>query len=620
MKKHISCIPLAALMVFSGCNKSEISSEMTDSNAEETATTAVSSASVAGSADILCDGTNINANDASVKTEGGTITITKPGTYSFTGNLTGSIVVNSPEKGDVVIVLNGLSIQADQNAGIFIQEADNTILEIAEGSENVITDATEYVLNEDGDPTAAIFCKDDLVIQGKGKLIVNGNYNDGITCKDDLKIIDTTTIEVNAKDDGIIGKDSLYISNANIKISCEGDALKASNDTDENKGTISIDSGTVEIHAGDDGIQSVSAALIYGGDITIFAGEGAATAGHKDNGFGGFAQWGQGRNDDQNEEESSESQKGITSDKSIEVHGGTITIDSTDDAFNSAGTIVIEEGTMVISAGDDAFHADQQLMINNGNIDIQTCYEGLESLEVTVNGGEISIVALDDGINASNPDVKESMMSDGSVLNINGGSLSIDADGDGFDSNGDVYMTGGAVTVYGPENNGNGAMDYAGSFTITGGTLLAGGSTGMLQVPAGSDQVYVLSIVTNGGSTISIQDASGNDIATYTSKKKFGSLVYASDALKEGETYAVYEGDTEIGEVTISDRTSYINTSAMQGGMRPQDDRGQRPDGQGQMPGDMPADGERPDDFGGQGQGDMPHGGPGAPFGGPGGR
>ena len=616
MKKHISYISLAALMVFSGCTKNESSSEVTVSNAEEAAT-AVSSASVANTADIICDGTNINVNDASVKTEGGTITITKPGTYSFQGNLTGSIVVNSAEKGDVVIVLNGLTIQADQNAGIFIQGADNTILEIAEGSENVITDASEYILNEDGDPTAAIFCKDDLVIQGKGKLVVNGNYNDGIACKDDLKIIDETTIEVNAKDDGIIGKDSLYISNANILISCEGDGLKASNDTDENKGIINIDSGTVEVHAGDDGIQSVSATLIYGGDITIFAGEGAATAVHKDNGFGGFAGWGQGRNDDQNEEDSSEKQKGITSDQTIEVHGGNITIDATDDAFNSEGTIVIEDGTMHISAGDDAFHADQQLMINNGNIDIQTCYEGLESLEITVNGGDISIVALDDGMNASNPDIKESMRSDGSVLNINGGSLSINADGDGLDSNGDVYMTGGTVIVYGPENNGNGAMDYAGSFTIAGGTLLAGGSTGMLQVPAGSEQVYVLSVGTNGGSTVSVRNASGNDIATYTSGKMFGSFVYASDALKEGETYTVYEGDTQIGEVTISDRVSYINTSAMQNGM------GQRPDGQGHMPGDMTEDGERPDDFGGQGQppgqGEMPHGGPGAPFGGQGG-
>lgn len=611
MQKKYTCIPLSALLVLSGCTKTTESSVQTSySNVEETAAAAVSSTSVANTSEIVCDGTNIKVNDASVQTEGGTITITKPGTYTFLGNLEGSIVVNSTEKGDVVVVLNGIAIQSDQNAGIFVQEADHTILEIAEGTENSITDIETYVLNADEEPTAAIFSKDDLVIQGKGKLIVNGKYNDGITCKDDLKIIDETTIEVNAKDDGIIGKDSLYISNAKILINCEGDGLKASNDKDENEGVVTIDSGTIEIHAGDDGIQSVSAAVINGGDITIYAGEGTATAVHKENGFGGFAHWGQGWSDDQDEEgDTSEKQKGITSDQNIEVHGGNITIDSTDDAFNSAGTLIIESGNIKISSGDDAFHADQQLIINNGDIAIETCYEGLESVEINVNNGNISIKALDDGMNASNPDVKESMFSDGSVLNLNGGSIVIDADGDGIDSNGDVNMSGGTVIVYGPENNANGALDYAGSFTIIAGTLLAGGSAGMLQVPVGSENAYTISIGTTGNAAISIRDALGNEIASYASEKTFSSLIYASDALKEAETYTVYEGNNVLGEVTISDRTSYVNTSPMQGGM------GQRPDGQGQMP--EGGQGQMPEGF--PGQGERPQGGPGGPFGGHGG-
>ncbi|MGN9755742.1 hypothetical protein [Streptomyces sp. SD31] len=56
------------------------------------------------------------------------------------------------------------------------------------------------------------------------------------------------------------------------------------------------------------------------------------------------------------------------------------------------------------------------------------------------------------------------------------------ADGDGFDSN-VAEISGGTVVVNGPERNGNGALDVNGSFTVSGGTLLAAGSAGMVVAP-----------------------------------------------------------------------------------------------------------------------------------------
>ena len=49
---------------------------------------------------------------------------------------------------------------------------------------------------------------------------------------------------------------------------------------------------------------------------------------------------------------------------------------------------------------------------------------------------------------------------------------------------GSITMTGGDVTVNGPVNGGNGAIDFAGTFDISGGTLLAIGSSGMAECPA----------------------------------------------------------------------------------------------------------------------------------------
>lgn len=54
---------------------------------------------------------------------------------------------------------------------------------------------------------------------------------------------------------------------------------------------------------------------------------------------------------------------------------------------------------------------------------------------------------------------------------ISGGVISVSASGDGVDVNGDLEMTGGELYVNGPESGGDGALDYDGSFTLTGGTV-----------------------------------------------------------------------------------------------------------------------------------------------------
>ncbi len=47
-------------------------------------------------------------------------------------------------------------------------------------------------------------------------------------------------------------------------------------------------------------------------------------------------------------------------------------------------------------------------------------------------------------------------------------------------------MAGGTVLVNGPTNDGNGSLDYDGTFDISGGILVATGSSGMAQMPSDS--------------------------------------------------------------------------------------------------------------------------------------
>ena len=141
----------------------------------------------------------------------------------------------------------------------------------------------------------------------------------------------------------------------------------------------------------------------------------------------------------------------------------------------------------------------------------------------------------------------------GSLLTINGGTLVVNAYGDGLDSNGSIAMTGGTVLVSGPTEQMNGAIDYNGGFVISGGLLVAAGSSGMAEAPAtDSTQSSVLiyfSATQPGGTTVNIQDSTGQNVLTFTPAKNFQSIVVSSSALTSGASYTVYTGGAATGTI-----------------------------------------------------------------------
>lgn len=272
--------------------------------------------------------------------------------------------------------------------------------------------------------------------------------------------------------------------------------------------------------------------------------------------------------------------------------------DDTKPAISVAGSLTIEgSGSATISSTGKGIKAIYALVIESGTLDITKSYEGLEASDITITGGNISITASDDGINASssakneaegntsssnnnNNDDRRGMMGgggmmggidvdDGSALTISGGKVYINAAGDGIDSNGNVSISGGTIYVDGPTDNGNGALDYNGEMSITGGTIIAVGSAGMAQNATSSSQPAVL---INLSSTQSGELSFGG--ITYKPAKSYSSVMISSPDLKVGETYSLTVGGSSVASVTISDNiTNSGSASGMNGGMMGGDNR-----------------------------------------------
>ncbi|MDF2615188.1 MAG: hypothetical protein K0S71_2974 [Clostridia bacterium] len=495
-------------------------------------------------ADIVLKGNVITADKDGVSIDGNKVTISLAGIYNISGKLTdGQIIVDTEDKEVVRLILNGADITSTNSAPIYVRNAKKTVITLAEGTKNKVTDSASYILEdtESDEPNAAIFCKSDLTINGNGSLTVNANYNNAVTSKDELKIV-SGDMTINAAADGLRGKDYVAVKSGAITVNAKGDGIKSNNDEDAEKGFVIIDGGTINITAGEDAIQAETNILIRDGDISISSGGGSK------NGIK-IADMPPGMKREKVEEKSDDavSTKGIKAEAHITIEGGTINIDSADDSVHSNSSLKINGGTIVAASGGDGIHSDDELEINGGNIDITKSYEGIESAVITINDGEVHVISSDDGINVAGEN-------DGSnhYLFVNGGYVAVDASGDGLDANGSIKVTAGTVIVNGPANSGNGALDYDGSFEMTGGYILAAGSSGMVQAPDTSSTQY--SVMLNfesalpAGTIVHIEAENGEEVITFAPKKQYQSVVLCSPMLEKGSTYTIYSGGSVGGE------------------------------------------------------------------------
>ena len=495
--------------------------EDASSSADDAGTPDTSSATT-----ITLSGSSASANgsaSSTVKVDGGTVTISGGGTYVLSGELNnGRIVVNAP-KADVRLVLSGASITSSDGPAIDVQDAGNAIVVLAKDSKNTLTDGATYASGQEA--TAALFSSDTLTVTGTGSLDVTGSYKDGISSKNGLIITGNTTINVKAADDGLRGKDYLVVEAGTLTVEAGGDGLKSSEGNDETKGFISLGKASVTLTSSDDAITATTDVTVKDTTLTITAGGGQANATVEEQAAPG---------QESTADSTTPSPKGINAGVSYTQDSGSVTVNAAD--------------------------------------------EGLQAPFINVAGGELSIAAGDDGINASNGDHvieghenADTESDDGSVLTISGGEVEVSyASSDGIDSNGSAYVKGGIVVVSGQAGEMDGAVDANGETQLVGVT--------------GSPSV-------SAGDTLTVTDSSGSQVASV--KVDFTAAAITVLGLTEGQQYTVATSSGGSATGTASALSAGMG-GPMGGGAGGQGG----PGGQGGQPGG--GQGQQPD--GGQGQ------------------
>ena len=512
------------------------------------------------SSETAIDLSNPTATDG-VTVEDGTLTITKAGTYKLSGEYQGQIKVETADSDAVRLVLDNANITNSSGAALNVVNADEVILYSASGTTNTISDGADYTATGEDDPDAVVYSRADLTIAGEGTLKVNGDHEDGIHTSDGL-VIASGTLEVNAANTGIKGKDYVDILGGTINVTAQQDGIKSTNDTDEGKGWTRLSNGTVTVNAGDDGFKASRVVEISGGSLTV-----------------------------------EQSDEGIEA-QYINVSGGDVNVTSADDGMNASLKTSDSESTDSSANTSDTANQQQGSLPGgqqNGTSNQQQqgtgqppqgqppAMSGTSQDGTSQNGTTGTGQQQNNTQNQGNQDMGQppqgGMPGGGggtfevidAAINVSGGHVTVNAEGDGIDSNGVTTLSGGTLIVNGPSQGGNAALDTNGDLLLNGATVLSGSTADMFEAPSTNSTSGYLKLTNSSGfeqgSTVQVADSSGKVVANYKVTKSNVQLVLvSSSSIVKGQSYTVYtttsavdsnaaslaSGATELGSFTAS--------------------------------------------------------------------
>ena len=489
------------------------------------------------SSETAIDLSNPTATDG-VTVEDGTLTITKAGTYKLSGEYQGQIKVETADSDAVRLVLDNANITNSSGAALNVVNADEVILYSASGTTNTISDGADYTATGEDDPDAVVYSKADLTIAGEGTLKVNGNHEDGIHTSDGL-VIASGTLEVNAANTGIKGKDYVDILGGTINVTAQQDGIKSTNDTDEGQGWTRLSNGTVTVNAGDDGFKASRVVEISGGSLTV-----------------------------------EQSDEGIEA-QYINVSGGDVNVTSADDGMNASLKTSNSESTDSSENTSDTANQQQNNTQNQGNQNMGqppamsgTSQDGTSQNGTTGTGQQGMGQPPQGGMPGGGGGTFEVV---DAAINVSGGHVTVNAEGDGIDSNGVTTLSGGTLIVNGPSQGGNAALDTNGDLLLNGATVLSGSTADMFEAPSTNSTSGYLKLTNSSGfeqgSTVQVADSSGKVVANYKVTKSNVQLVLvSSSSIVKGQSYTAYtttsavdsnatslaSGATELGSFTAS--------------------------------------------------------------------
>ena len=382
MKNHLKHTVLPALLcasvLLSGCGAKNISSDDSAAASEKAASPVAldvvqaiqtdalfsdrdlnQSYDAAAAVTISLNGNSASCASDAVSIDGGTITILDEGVYLLSGTLIdGQVIVNADDADKVQIVLNHADITSASSAAIYCLNADKVFLTLAEGTENALANGGSFTAIDDNNIDAVVFSKTDLTLNGTGSLTVTSPAGHGVVSKDELTVTGGI-YTVTAAGHGFTGKDSVAVAGGSFDITAGKDGIHADAAVVIRAGdfsipdcyegiegqSVTIEDGTVNINACDDGINAAGGA----------DGSGAAR------GFG--------------------KQDSFSADEScfITINGGTITIVSDGDSIDSNGSLTVNGGTLELTCngnGNTAIDTNGAYTNNGGSV---TTNDGSES-------------------------------------------------------------------------------------------------------------------------------------------------------------------------------------------------------------------------------------------------
>ena len=425
-------------------------------------------------------------------------------TYTLSGTSTdGEFYMSGSYK--TTVELNGLTLTnatpVYSGAAVHIQNGKRIKMKVVTGTTNTLVDAAG------GSQKGCLYIKGHAEFAQKGTLNITGNVKHGIKTGEYITLKNATINVLSAVGDGINCEQFFQMTSGAINIQGVGDdgiqcdvedaaTGETTDHEDEDSGNVYIEDGTLTVNVTADaakGVKCEGDMRISGGKVTITTSGGGVWDSTKlktkasaclgsdgamtiSGGTLSLTSTGAGG-------------KGLNVDGALTIKGGTTTISTSGNAVvaSSTGTLSVVTSSQQLDKYESDYKsspkgikADGAITISDDAIIYVTTTgaggEGIESkTSITITGGQTTVNASDDGINAS----YNTSTGGSGDLTISGGYVFSRSTGnDGIDANGNCYIKGGlvyAIGTGGVEKSIDANTEQGKKLYITGGTIIAVG-------------------------------------------------------------------------------------------------------------------------------------------------
>ena len=376
MKKTLAILLLAALLLLAACGSGS------DSPTAQGGGTETQAEIPADCTRIVFDGDTAAISGGGARDEGSAVTISAAGTYEISGTGLKPLVVDTGDDAmDVTVILHNADLSCQTGPALEVRQAKHFRLQLAAGSENRLCSGTEDLL-QNPDPNAvgaALYCADDMDIEGEGSLGVYGYVNNGIGCKKDLDL-NSGAVTVVAANNGVKAKHSVQIKGGSLAVTAWGDGIKTETTDKEGKGYVELSGGAVTVETWGDGIQAATELRVLEGSLSVTThGDGAE-----------------------------QSSKALKAQSLVQISGGSLILDTREDGVRClTGDVDISGGTLDILALADGVRAGEKdsglgdIRVSGGSLTVNAGKQALKAQGgFSVTGGSIAALCASEKQNA----------------------------------------------------------------------------------------------------------------------------------------------------------------------------------------------------------------------------